>query len=840
MKLTARALAISAACLCMGQGRSPRAAPGGQWAKVGEGRPGGKAGAVLVWASDLEQMLLVSAGTEAPSVQAFDPVSRSWKVLGSAPPPAKKGIHPYYQAAYHPNTGTVYCLSGGSVLRAFSTVDRTWKTFPPAPELDDLGWHTMACDPLGGQLVVVGADKSAGNIGWSRTLVYDIATATWSRLHVSDPDVVSVHRKRVAATEATIDWVGRIRLAWYRDPGGTGTNAERDALVESCASLEGMPQMDGFAADTGTVAGLLRQGKLLDALAAARALQRKLEEAAEAQYPAPCSRRNAPLVFDPKNRVFVLFGGDHEDYLMNDTWVLDLARGTWRRARPDRAPAPRAGHALVALPQSGKVALYEGYVQRSSTDYGAIPYAPLDPRQLWLYDVKAERWELAGSWPLPAKDDRSTPAPLGFFDGYANQWFCPPALTADAGDRLVLAAHACGPWFWRWKRPPETWTFQVDPVQKDAAGRDEPGMKPNQRRYRTGPFVAAFGEVPDEPQDTGLDQLPENRWVRLPEPPRNPCRGCRQRDWGTSVWDSDRDQVLLWGGGHCVRSSSVVAHYSPASGRIVEGYDADEPYGANGGGGFDSSVLNRPWVSAHNYNHYAYDPNCRLLVSGRGYLYDPARMDWLRLDKIPLPFVFSWAHTCVETSAHGAIAWAKRDDRDQYGLWLFDRERGWMDLDPGGGLFGPYCDAHGMVYDSKRDRMILSGVGGGYDKLSSGAFLAFDFKTRTLGELVPGNAEFARTRNARELVYVEHADWVLIGELYPPAKAAKGPARYTRVYDCAKNRMFLLDAGEVPSGHSTGWMYDAVRKLVYVFTFRGEAWALRVNPATAGLTGEPE
>jgi hypothetical protein len=50
--------------------------------------------------------------------------------------------------------------------------------------------------------------------------------------------------------------------------------------------------------------------------------------------------------------------------------------------------------------------------------------------------------------------------------------------------------------------------------------------------------------------------------------------------------------------------------------------------------------------------------------------------------------------------------------------------------------------------------------------------------------------------------------------------------------------MFLLDAGDVPSGHSTGWMYDAKRKLVYVFTFRGEAWALRVNPATARLAGK--
>jgi hypothetical protein len=184
------------------------------------------------------------------------------------------------------------------------------------------------------------------------------------------------------------------------------------------------------------------------------------------------------------------------------------------------------------------------------------------------------------------------------------------------------------------------------------------------------------------------------------------------------------------------------------------------------------------------------------------------------------------------------VAWARRKRGEDFGLWLFDREKGWTDLEPQGKLFGPYCDAHGMVYDSKRDRMILSGVGGGYSKLSNGTFLAFDFKTHALSTIAPENPELAKTHNARELAYVEHADWLLIGELYPP-RQQKG-TRYTRVYDCSKNRMFLLDAGAVPDGYSTGWMYDAKRKLVYVFTFRGDAWALKLDPATAAPTEKPE
>ncbi|MBM4040336.1 MAG: hypothetical protein FJ290_17655 [Planctomycetes bacterium] len=820
------------------------AAAPNQWVRLDGDLSDARPGCALVSMTDLRQMLLVcpwKEGMAAPSVMAFDPVSRTRGQL-AAGPKQKEGFYPYYQAAYDPGTKTIYCLSGGPVLHAFNITENTWTAQPPAPELEGLSWHAMACDPAGKRLVVVGADKKADNLGWLRTVVYDIPSGKWSRLDVADAQVVKEHKELVTAKEAVIDLVGRIRLAWFRDPKGVGTEAELKALAERCEALKKMPEMGRFVSTVVGIAALLDQKdarKSLAALKQAGDLQWMLEVAAEAQYPVPCSRRNSPLAFDEKNRVFVLFGGDHEDYLMNDTWLLDIEKRSWRRAKPDKAPSPRAGHALVALPKSGKVALYEGYVQSSSTDYGAVPYQPLNPRQLWLFDPKTERWDLVGSWPLPAKDDTSTPAPLGFFDGYASQYYCPPAIAADGDDRLILAAHAAGPWFWRWKRPAETWTLTIDPARLDAEGREKLGAEPHQRLYRTGPFVASFCEVPDEPKPTGLDALPDNQWVRLPDAPRNPCRGCRQRDWGTCVWDSDRDQILLWGGGHCVRSASVVAHWSPASGRIVEGYDADEPYGANGGGGFDSSLLSRPWVSTHSYNHYAYDPKCRLLVSGRGYLYDPERMDWLRIERYPLPFAFSWGNTCVETSPHGAVAWARKKQGEDAGLWLFDREKGWADLEPKGRLFPPYCDAHGMVYDSKRDRMLLSGVGGGYAKLSSGDLLAFDFKTKELSLITPENSEFARTNNAREMAYIAHADWVLIGELYPRGQKVKG-TRYTRVYDCAKNRMFLLDAGPVADGYSVGWMYDAGRKLAYAFSFRGEAWAIKLVPATAKLLDKPQ
>jgi hypothetical protein len=809
-----------------------------QWLKVDEGKTSAGSGSTLVNVPELEQVLLIGPAKAGPSVHALSPARRTWSEL-AATTPTKDDIHSYYQTAYDPSTKTVYCLSGGAVLYAFHTREKKWQALPAAPELEGLSWQALACDPHSRRLVLVGSDKKVDNLGWLRTLVLDLTSGKWQRLDLSDDRVVQEHKELVAAREAIIDLVGRIRLAWYRDPKGAGTGAELAALQNRCEALKKRPQMGPFATDVDAVIALLAGKNTLAALKSVRALQRQVEERSDAQYPVPCSRRNSPLVFDVKNRTFVLFGGDHEDYLMNDTWVLDLEKKSWRRAKPDLSPSPRAGHALVYLPACGRIALYEGYIQSSSTDYAAAPYQPQGPLQLWLYDVRADHWDLAGSWPLPGKKDTAGVAPVGHFYGYAAQYFSPPALAADATDTLVLAGpDTTGLWPWGCPRPSATWVLHFDPAKLDDAGRARLGTTPNQRLYRVSAFRADFCEVADAPRDTNLDHLPDNQWVQLPSAPRAPCRGCRVRDWSTSVWDSDRDQVLLWGGGHCVRSASVVTHYSPVSGRAVEGFDADEPYSANGSGGFDSSLWNRPWVSAHNYKHYAYDPKCRLLVSARGYLYDPERMDWLRIEQMHLPYRFEWGATAAAGSRHGVVVWARKKTGEDAGLWLFDRDKGWTDLQPKGKLSVPWCDSHGLVYDSRRDRIIFSSVGGGYMKTSNGTFLTFDFATQALEVVKPENAELARTDCARELAYVEHADWLLIGHNLRVGDPKTGKT-YTRTYDCARNKMFLLDAGPVPDGHEVGWMYDARRKLVYAFTTHGEAWAMKINPATAHLLERP-
>ncbi len=55
-----------------------------------------------------------------------------------------------------------------------------------------------------------------------------------------------------------------------------------------------------------------------------------MEKAAEALDAEPPPRALSPLVYDAKNKLFILFGGDHLDYLTNDTWVFDPSKKTWR------------------------------------------------------------------------------------------------------------------------------------------------------------------------------------------------------------------------------------------------------------------------------------------------------------------------------------------------------------------------------------------------------------------------------------------------------------------------------------------------------------------------------
>jgi sialidase-1 len=118
-------------------------------------------------------------------------------------------------------------------------------------------------------------------------------------------------------------------------------------------------------------------------------LQIRLEETADRLGAEPPPRALSPLAYDAKTKQFILFGGDHLDYLTNDTWVFDPGKKKWQLHQPETAPPPRANHTLKAA--DGKVTLTGGYTYTSNTDYMGGQYRDLADGE-WTYDIAQSKW----------------------------------------------------------------------------------------------------------------------------------------------------------------------------------------------------------------------------------------------------------------------------------------------------------------------------------------------------------------------------------------------------------------------------------------------------------------
>ena len=96
------------------------------------------------------------------------------------------------------------------------------------------------------------------------------------------------------------------------------------------------------------------------------------------------------LIYDSKTKLYVVFGGDHLDYLTNDTWMFDPAKQRWFQRHPRNAPPPRANHRLEAI-GDGRVQMSGGYTYSSNTDYVGGQFQNLDDGK-WVYDVAKNEW----------------------------------------------------------------------------------------------------------------------------------------------------------------------------------------------------------------------------------------------------------------------------------------------------------------------------------------------------------------------------------------------------------------------------------------------------------------
>ena len=115
-----------------------------------------------------------------------------------------------------------------------------------------------------------------------------------------------------------------------------------------------------------------------------------LQKAIDVLTPEPPPRALSPIVYEPKSGLFFIFGGDHFDYLMNDVWAFDPKEKRWSVLLQDKAPRPRANHALKAT-GDGEIVMTGGYTYSSNTDYSGGQYVDLDDGE-WVYDVEKNTW----------------------------------------------------------------------------------------------------------------------------------------------------------------------------------------------------------------------------------------------------------------------------------------------------------------------------------------------------------------------------------------------------------------------------------------------------------------
>jgi len=511
-----------------------------------------------------------------------------------------------------------------------------------------------------------------------------------------------------------------------------------------------------------------------ETLKAMHAAQIALEQAAEPLDAEPPPRALSPIVYESRTGLYVLFGGDHFDYLTGDTWVFNAQARRWHRCHPPSAPSPRANHTLEAK-GDGTVVLSGGYTFASTTEYMSGQYVDLADGP-WTYDVARNAWSGPGE-----------------------------------------------------------------------------GAAPDARTYRTGPFHPAYfldGPPPDAAsQEKILADLPVNRWVLL-KPPRIPRQN---RDWGTVRLDPDRDQILVWSGGHCAHGGTDVLHYHLGTNRWELPYPVAFPLGQLYGNTAypDGFTFNRrPWVTGHTYQNYACDPLSKtLLFTGRPrytYVYDPDVADWTgRFEKPPGMVYNSCFYTLtLVATPRGVFCWGQGPNRERGLVHRFDAEaQAWRPVEVEGDLPEPAVDYSTMVYDAKRDRLLMLRTG--YGKPPDGQVYALDLETMRARTLNPANREAAAGRKYTidRACYVPGADLMLLCTLLP----ADGDGLRRHVaYDPAGNRWVSLaiayEEGErgplAPTAvrRSVGLVWDGRRNLVWgVDTHRLRVFVLRFDPEGADV-----
>ena len=794
------------------QGGSAAELPANTWTLVDQMKFGNRLGARVVWDAAAKRLLVLGGDLkkskredDPPSKDmAFDPATGNWEAWKGELPPSPPTLtitdpHQKFTVELPPELKQF----AGEVKPANSPLANISPCFLRTRHPRLIG-AALVPDPLNKEILLLGGFAGGMERGSVGNWALSLEQGEWRRLTTQ-----SVSRELQDTLEAASrqkDAVAAARNAYY----AALPAADSTVSAESIAKAE-----DVFW---------------------------RLDEKAAALATEPTPRYAPTVGYDPERKLFVLFGGDHGDYVLADTWLYDPAKRAWRQFRSKSVPEARCGGQMVWLPKARKLALLGGNTALHKLTYQNF-LQPCSP-DVWLFDSESG-WQLAVKAGEEVKVKTKDNFPL-----FMN--LNPVVCLAD--DTLV--ALAVGGNYYRDYMVSSTWMVRVEaPPPAPATGEPAPV-----RFYRSvvpeynPQWYDAAPRGSREEVDSMLAAMPANHWVEVPKPPAT----CGETSWGTALFDPGRDQLYTWSGGHCADPSDAVHTYHVAINRWSIGYIA-------GGIGKGTLFTGRPDCLNHTYKNFAFDPVSKLIVAPHQagtHVYDPDARDWTRFTR-EQPFGYeTYTTKCVGTP-RGVVAWTgggMEGTRTQPFFGLFDAKAiKWTPLPVKGAMPKVvHGDENGLTWDSKRNVLYLHSSEG-YGKMG-GEVYRYDFETGAVEPLRPKNAamvEGDERLRPRETCYVPPLDMVLLGIGFLNGKQA--------AYDCANNRWVRLGIPkaslQAERGADGKWSFTKrsskeTERHVGSITFspvwdakRGVLWApscyrsmfvLKLDPRTLDVTEDPD
>ena len=308
--------------------------------------------------------------------------------------------------------------------------------------------------------------------------------------------------------------------------------------------------------------------------------------------PSPRQRRATAIVWDTRDRVAVLFGGE-DGWFDDDTWTYDPAVNNWQQRVPVSAPSNRWLMAMAFDSTNGVTVLFGGARYAES---GVL-------HDTWAYNTTTGRWR--NMEPPSTPPGRSSPV---------------MAYDPSHGRVVMFGGYNYTYPFWL----NDTWTYDV---RNNTWTNMSPPDAPSIRAYSSMTYSAVTGELVlfgglcdfNYSGDTWTYNLTTNRWTNV-----TPALSPGRRGHNDIAYDEICRKVVLFGGADGYTAVNLLndtwiydpvnntwTNRTPASGPAVTGY-ARLVYDASLGGtvifggtvGLSASYSNATWLYNCTLNNW--------------------------------------------------------------------------------------------------------------------------------------------------------------------------------------------------------------------------------------------